>query len=132
MDYGSGEHISLEEYIQPVPFMLESTPVQQVLMNMKKEQVHVTLLVDEYGGSAGMVTMEDILEEIVGEIRDEFDSSETRDINKVEDRLYHFNGKTLLSEIENALGVLFQEKEQIDTIGAGCKCIWWIFSPMGN
>ncbi|MGP4074766.1 hemolysin family protein [Halobacillus sp. K22] len=117
LDYGSGDHISLAQYIQPVPFMLESTPVQQVLMNMKKEQVHVTMLLDEYGGSAGMVTMEDILEEIVGEIRDEFDSNETRDINKVEDRIYHLNGKTLLSDIETALGVLFPEKEQIDTIG---------------
>ncbi|GEN54926.1 hypothetical protein HFA01_31880 [Halobacillus faecis] len=116
MDY-DGDQISLSEYIQPIPFMLENTPVQNVLMNMKKERVHVTLLLDEYGGSAGMVTMEDILEEIVGDIRDEFDTTETVDIKKVEEHLYHINGKTLLSEIEEALNISFREREKIDTIG---------------
>ncbi len=118
IDYGRPSYY-LKDYMQSLPVMPEHSAIQDVLVHMKKERVHMALLLDEYGGSAGLVTMEDILEEIVGEIRDEFDTEEVSDIQKVEEGLYHINGRTLLDDIEKQLGITFSNEEDIDTIG-GC------------
>ncbi|RKD69705.1 CBS domain containing-hemolysin-like protein [Sinobaca qinghaiensis] len=117
IDYVAGRRIVLRDYMQSLPVMPEHAAIQDVLVHMKKERVHMALLLDEYGGTAGLVTMEDILEEIVGEIRDEFDTEEVSDIQKVEEGLYHINGRTLLDDIEKQLSITFSNEEEIDTIG---------------
>jgi len=61
-------------------------PVKTLLTRMQLERVHIALLVDEYGGTSGLITIEDILEEIVGDIRDEFDEDERKKIEKISDR----------------------------------------------
>lgn len=83
---------------------------------MQKDQVHMALLMDEYGGTSGLVTVEDILEEIVGEIRDEFDMDEIPEIRKIKDNHYIIDAKVLVSEVNDLLGIVIND-EDIDTIG---------------
>jgi CBS domain containing-hemolysin-like protein len=79
--------------------------------------MHMALVIDEYGGTAGILTLEDILEEIVGEIRDEFDEDEVADIRKIGEREYLISGRVLLEELEKRFGLVFEDNEEMDTIG---------------
>jgi CBS domain containing-hemolysin-like protein len=108
--------IDLNSFIKPVIHVIESIPIHQLLLRMQNDRIHMAILVDEYGGTAGLVTFEDILEEIVGEIRDEFDFDETSEIVKLTDEHYIFDGKVLIEEVNDLLGIeLFSE--EMDTIG---------------
>lgn len=77
------ENKSLLEYAQPIIHIIETTPIQAVFLKMQKERTSIAILHDEFGGTAGLISAEDILEEIVGEIRDEFDEEETPLIQKL-------------------------------------------------
>jgi CBS domain containing-hemolysin-like protein len=83
---------------------------------MQKERIHMAILVDEYGGTAGLVTVEDIIEEIVGEIRDEFDTDEVPLIQKINDSKYIIDAKVLVSEVNELLGLNIDDSD-VDTIG---------------
>ncbi|SCI79205.1 Hemolysin C [uncultured Clostridium sp.] len=89
--------------------------ISELLKIFKKEKVQVALIIDEYGGTAGLVTIEDILEEIVGEIQDEFDEEEDA-IIKTEDNSYIVDGKVLIEDITELLYIDIED-ENIDTIG---------------
>ncbi|EQB43243.1 hypothetical protein CGLO_18120 [Colletotrichum gloeosporioides Cg-14] len=83
---------------------------------MQRERVHMAILSDEYGGTAGLVTVEDILEEIVGEIRDEFDIDEINEVRKLGEDHYIFDGKVLVDQVNLLLGIQL-DNEEVDTIG---------------
>ncbi|MFT8929555.1 MAG: hemolysin family protein [Sporolactobacillus sp.] len=107
---------SLTPFIRPVLTVLETTPVRELLEKMQKNSIHMAILTDEYGGTSGLVTVEDILEEIVGEIRDEFDEAEEPMIKHIAPDQALVSGKLLISRINQ----IFQtdiEEEGIDTIG---------------
>lgn len=110
------EEIQLEEYMKPIIRVIETVPIRELLIKMQKERTHMAILLDEYGGTSGIVTAEDILEEIVGDIRDEFDEDEISDIRKIKDNHYILNGKVLISEVNDLLGTHLSEDE-VDTIG---------------
>ncbi|MQR96693.1 hemolysin family protein [Fictibacillus phosphorivorans] len=112
----SRENFDLNDYIRPIITVHESIPIQKLLVKMQKDQTHMAVLVDEYGGTAGIVTVEDILEEIVGEIRDEFDIDEEPEIQKVDQNQTVVDGKVLISQI-NELFALDIDNSEIDTIG---------------
>lgn len=113
----AGRPWQLENFVREMPTIFEMTGLQDALLRMQKSRVHIALVADEYGGTAGMLTMEDILEEIVGEIRDEFDDDEVPDISVVNDNDYLINGRVLLKDLEDRFGLNFEESEDIDTIG---------------
>lgn len=110
------DSLVLENFINPVIRVIETTPIQQLLVRMQKERIHMAILMDEYGGTSGLVTVEDILEEIVGEIRDEFDDDEVAEIRKIGDNHYILNAKMLVEDVENLLQVSL-DNEEVETLG---------------
>ncbi|MCQ6267108.1 hemolysin family protein [Fictibacillus sp. WQ 8-8] len=115
-DLMSGVEKSLESYLRPILTVIETIPIQETLVKLQKQQVHMAVLMDEYGGTAGLLTVEDILEEIVGEIRDEFDTDETPMILKVTPRVTVLDGKVLISEVNDLYGLDIDDSD-LDTIG---------------
>ncbi len=122
---GKNPDASLEEYVRPVIQVFETMPIHDLLLKMQKERVHMAILIDEYGGTSGLVTVEDILEEIVGEIRDEFDEDEVPDIKKVDENRTILDGKVLISEVNDLFGLNIND-EDVDTIGG-----WILSEKMG-
>ena len=111
-----GRNRQLAEFVRDLPVILEVTRLQDALLKMQQERVHMLLVIDEYGGTSGILTMEDILEELVGEIRDEFDADEVADIRESGKNKYFINGRVLLDELEERFGMPFEESEELDTI----------------
>jgi CBS domain containing-hemolysin-like protein len=114
--YNSNPDIEIATLMQPVMSVPETTSIDALLKKMQRESTHIAILVDEYGGTSGMVTIEDILEQIVGEIRDEFDSEEEQEITKINDNHIIADGKVSLVLINNLLPTDF-ETEEWDSIG---------------
>lgn len=107
---------SIDAYIRPIIRVIDSIPIHDLLLRMQKDRIHMAILMDEYGGTSGLVTVEDIIEEIVGEIRDEFDMDEVPMIQKVKENHYIIDSKVLVSEINDMFGLEIDD-EDIDTIG---------------
>jgi CBS domain containing-hemolysin-like protein len=106
----------LKDFVKPVISIIETIPIHDLLLMLQKQRSYVAILHDEYGGTAGMVTMEDMIEEIVGEIRDEFDADEVPEIREKGEGHYIFNAKLLISQVNDLLGTHFDE-DSVDTIG---------------
>ncbi|MCA0983654.1 hemolysin family protein [Halobacillus yeomjeoni] len=112
---------SLEPFIRPALKVFENVPIHDLLVKMKKARTHMAVLMDEYGGTAGIVTVEDILEEIVGEIRDEFDHEEEREIKRLKNGHFLLEGKTSIQDINEFFDVNLDHND-IDTISG------WIYT----
>ena len=107
---------SIRTYMRPIIEVMETTPIHDLLLQMQKKRIPMAVLYDEYGGTAGIVTLEDILEEIVGEIRDEYDEDEAPPIQHVNEQHIIVDGKVLISEVKDLFG-LHIEEDDVDTIG---------------
>lgn len=112
----TSESFDIEKFMNPVINTIESTPINDLLLKMQKERTHIAILLDEYGGTSGLVTVEDILEEIVGEIRDEYDGDEIADIRKLADGHYIIHTNVLLDDVAKLLRINL-ENPDVDTIG---------------
>lgn len=106
---------SLESIMREIHFVPETLTLDRLLRRMRKEREHMVAVVDEYGGVSGIVTLEDVIEEIVGQIQDEFDQ-EIPDIVRVSENVYRVSGSMLVVELEDALSVEFSERDE-DTVG---------------
>ena len=118
------ETFEMQTFINPVIRTIETTPIHELLQKMQKERIHIAILLDEYGGTSGMVTVEDILEVLVGDIHDEFDDDEIPDIRKVAEDHYIINSKSLIEEMNSFLHIDI-EADGIDTIGG-----WYFTNDM--
>lgn len=107
----------LKSLIHEMPFIPESLPAGELLKILKRG-IHMAIVIDEYGGTAGLVTLEDLVEEVVGEVRDEFDLDEQDEIMMVEPGHLVVLGMTRLDELEKFVPAFdFEHKEDVDTIG---------------
>ena len=110
----------LQQVLRPCHFVPESTPLRKQLLHFRQAKARSGLVVDEYGGTSGIVTMEDLLEEIVGEITDEYDEEELP-YKRLSDGSYLFEGGTPLTDVLRALdleaGTFGKAEEQVDTLG---------------
>ena len=111
----------LEELLRPAYFVPETVRADVLFRDMQSRKIHMALVVDEYGGISGLVTMEDLLEEIVGNIYDEFDPQDEQEIIRLEDNLWRVAGSAQLEELAQAMELELPEDEEderdYDTVG---------------
>jgi CBS domain containing-hemolysin-like protein len=110
----SGGEFSLKNLVRPAYFIPESKKLDEVLDEFRAQRIHMAVVIDEYGGTAGLVTLEDVIEEIVGEIEDEFDAEEKL-LTWVDEFTVRLDPKIDLEDLEEVLGVTFVGAEGIET-----------------
>ena len=108
---------TFRELLRPAYFVPESVRTDVLFRDMQSKKVHMAIVVDEYGGTSGLVTMEDLLEEIVGNIYDEFDPQDEQEIVRMEDNLWKVAGVAELEHLAEELDVELPEDEEFDTLG---------------
>lgn len=109
---GKPDSFRWQSLIRPPYFVPETKKIDALLQEFQENKVHIAIVVDEFGGTSGLVTMEDILEEIVGEINDEYDE-ETKQFSRLNKNTYIFEGKILLTDMQKILDFDDEEFEEI-------------------
>lgn len=113
------ETFSVRSMLRDPYFTYEHKNTADLFLEMRKSSISLAIVLDEYGVTAGLITLEDLLEEIVGEIRDEYDADEEDDITQISDREFYVLGSANLDDVSDALGYSF-ESDDYDTIGGYC------------
>ena len=108
--------IDIESIVRDVTFIPESKDISNLLKMFQREKTHIAIVVDEYGGTSGLITLEDIIEEIVGEIQDEFDDEE-RLYRKVSDDCYEFDAKIPIDDLNEIININLPENEDYESLG---------------
>ncbi len=106
---------SLEKLMRPPFFIPETKNAKHMLLEFQNKKVHLAIAIDEYGGTSGLITLEDVLEEIVGEIEDEYDSPKPEDIQILEDESCLVSGRTSLEDLNSELGINL-ESDYVETV----------------
>lgn len=106
----------LHKRLRPAVFIPESKKISEVLKLFQKDRIHLAIVVNEFGGTEGIVTLEDIIEELLGEIHDEFDVEESR-LRKMPDGSYTADARVDIEEIEEALNISFPEDREYESLG---------------
>jgi hemolysin (HlyC) family protein len=115
--YFAGQEFNVREMLRPAVFIPEAKRLNVLLKDFRRTRNHMAIVVDEYGGVAGLVTIEDVLEQIVGDIEDEFDFDETEaDILLDRNGLYRVKAQTSIEDFNETFGTEFSD-EEYDTVG---------------
>jgi CBS domain containing-hemolysin-like protein len=112
---GRGTNVSA--VMRPPVFVPDSKPLDALLREMQRDRNHMALLVDEYGAIAGLVTIEDVLEEIVGEIADEYDTDEVAPVEELGDKRYRVSARLPIEDLSELYDIEFDEDLDVDTVG---------------
>jgi CBS domain containing-hemolysin-like protein len=112
-----GRDTKVAEVMRPAVFVPDSKPLDELLREMQRDRNHMALLVDEYGAIAGLVTIEDVLEEIVGEIADEYDIDEVAPVEDLGDKNFRVSARLPIEDVGELYGVEFGEDLDVDTVG---------------
>ena len=116
---------ALAPYARPALFVPETKPILDLLQEMRAEHNHMAIVVDEHGGTAGVVTIEDILEEVIGDISDEFDT-ERRHLSCIRDNVWLADGRLSVEDANEKLGIAIPESEEYETLAG------WVLSELGH
>ncbi len=116
----------LREIIRSVPFVPETKTIDDLLREFRQMRVHIAIVLDEYGGTSGLVTIEDILEELVGEIDDEYDRRSAPEIRRIDERTIEVDARAHVYEVNEALGSAIPENGEYETIAG------FVFTRMGR
>jgi len=115
------EDFQWQELLRPAYFVPESKKIDDLFKDFQEKQVHMAVVIDEYGGTSGLITMEDVIEEIVGEINDEFDDDSEIPYNKLDNNTYLFEGKTSLNDFckitESDISLFEEVKGESESLG---------------
>ena len=117
LNRNSPHPLPLRSMLRKPYFVPGSVRAHKLFRDLQAKKVHMAIVVDEYGGTAGLLTLEDLLEEIVGNIYDEFDPQEDQNIIPLGENLWRVSGSTELDELSQTLGVSFPENEEAETLG---------------
>ena len=120
------EDFKLEKVLRPIRYTPQSKKVDELLHQMQTEKVHMMVVLDEYGGTAGVVTLEDLLEEIVGEIRDEYDAAEEEPVVMVSDCEAIVDARFSMAELNEMLKLGLEESEDYDSVGG------YVYATLGE
>ncbi len=126
--WGTSKKFNLRDILRRVVFVAPTMPVLDMLLDMRRQRTHMALVVDEFGGTDGLLTIEDLVEEIVGEIEDEHDVAQAPTLARRSDGTLDVNGRTPIEMLEQEIGPMVSEDErrEIDTVGG------LIFSLLGR
>ena len=114
--YNPEEIFDVRKYLRSAFYTYESKKLSELMMEMKKTSVNIVIVLDEYGVTAGLITLEDLLEEIVGEIHDEYDLDEDEPIKKISENIYILEGQMKIDDLNDYLGVNLSS-DDYDSIG---------------
>ena len=112
-----GRDTRVAEVMRPAVFVPDSKPLDELLREMQRDRNHMALLVDEYGAIAGLVTIEDVLEEIVGEIADEYDTDEVAPVEELGDRHFRVSARLPIEDLGELYDMQFDDDLDVDTVG---------------
>ena len=112
-----GSNTKVSQVMRPAVFVPDSKPLDALLREMQRDRNHMALLVDEYGATAGLATIEDVLEEIVGEIADEYDHAETAPIEDLGDKRFRVSARLPIEDVGELYDVQFDDDLDVDTVG---------------
>ncbi|QUR68208.1 hemolysin family protein [Mycobacterium spongiae] len=112
-----GREAPVAQVMRPAVFVPDSKPLDALLREMQRDRNHMALLVDEYGAIAGLVSIEDVLEEIVGEIADEYDEAETAPVEDLGDKRFRVSARLPIEDIAELYGMEFNGDLDVDTVG---------------
>ncbi len=118
--------VEVKNFVRGAYFVPETKPLVEMLEEFKSKHIHIAIVVDEYGGTSGIVTIEDLIEEIVGEINDEFDEEDEESVKKVGDNKYIVDAMLPIDEINDAVEIKLVESEDYDSLGG------FIYSALGR
>jgi CBS domain containing-hemolysin-like protein len=116
---------NLKEKMRPAYFVPESKPLRDLLHEFQAQKLHIAVVLDEYGGTAGIVTIEDILEEVVGEITDEYEKTPTEPFKQIDEQTFEIDARMYIDEVNDELDIKLPEDEDYDTTGG------FVFSHLG-
>lgn len=117
LNFHQPEPLPLKELLRPAYFVPETVAADVLFRDMQGKKIHIALVVDEYGGTSGLVTLEDLLEELVGNIYDEFDPQEELSIIQLDGDRWRVSGSAELEELAEAMGFELPEDTDYDTLG---------------
>lgn len=118
--------VEVKNFVRGAYFVPETKPLVEMLEEFKVKHIHIAIVVDEYGGTSGIVTIEDLIEEIVGEINDEFDEEEEESVKKVGENKYIVDAMLPIDEINDAVDIKLVESEDYDSLGG------FVYSALGR